>query len=55
MSITSEKTLTLPESAIQAIEQRMTFLSENGVTVSQQCTGELNFSGCASGYCQAWA
>ena len=55
MGITVKNAVALPESALQAIEQRMKSLTESGVSAAQDHTGEMNFSGCASGYCQAWA
>lgn len=41
--------------ALQMIDQTMAGLSANGVTLTEERSGELNFSGCATGYCMAWA
>jgi len=44
----------LPQEALQAIDQKMEHLTENGAVASTEHSGEMNFSGCASGYCMAW-
>ena len=54
MNNTTKKSLTLQKKKLQSIDQRMEALSAPGVKASQEHSGELNFSGCASGYCQAW-
>lgn len=36
------------------VDNRMSELSKQGVVVSHEASGELNFSGCHRGYCQAW-
>jgi len=54
MNNTTKKSLTLQKKKLQSIDQRMEALSAQGVKASQEHSGELNFSGCASGYCQAW-
>ena len=46
--------LKLSDSAVSGIEARMAFLEMEGVTVSEAVSGEMNFSGCKKGYCQAW-
>ncbi len=40
---------------MEAIDQTMASLTASGVTAAECHSGEMNFSGCASGYCQAWA
>ena len=45
----------LSAEALQAIDQTMNTLAANGVAVAEDHSGEMNFSGCASGSCMAWA
>lgn len=45
----------LSDMELQAIEATMADLKADGVEMSRVPSGEMNFSGCASGYCQAWA
>lgn len=40
---------------MQNISQTMAKLSAEGVSVTAEHSGEMNFSGCATGHCQAWA
>lgn len=47
--------LSLSMESIKAIDQRLAALDEMGVVVAQEHSGEMNFSGCASGSCMAWA
>lgn len=54
MSKNIKNSLTLTEKAMQSIDERLETLSAKGVQASSDHSGELNFSGCASGYCQAW-
>lgn len=54
MSVTIKNNLSLSQNALNSIEQRMAELAASGVKVSEGHSGELNFAGCASGYCQAW-
>ena len=54
MSSTVKRRLTLTEQNLQDIDQRLADLSAKGVKAFQEHSKELNFSGCASGYCQAW-
>ncbi|MDO5133890.1 MAG: hypothetical protein Q4D81_13070 [Eubacteriales bacterium] len=51
---TSVKEFVLDESALEAIDERMTALENEGAVVPEEKSGELNFSGCHKGYCQAW-
>ena len=46
--------LTLNSQSMKDIEKRMEVLVSNGVKVKEEHSGEMNFSGCARGYCQAW-
>ena len=46
--------LTLNSQSMKDIEKRMEVLVSNGVKVKEEHSGEMNFSGCAKGYCQAW-
>ena len=39
---------------MQRITQSMENLNAEGIVVSENHSGEMNFSGCATGYCQAW-
>ncbi|MFR0985308.1 MAG: hypothetical protein ACLSFZ_00915 [Frisingicoccus sp.] len=48
MNNTTKKSLTLQKKKLQSIDQRMEALSAQGVKASQEHSGELNFSGCAS-------
>lgn len=54
MSVTIKNNLSLSQNALSSIAQRMAELAESGVKVNEAHSGELNFAGCASGYCQAW-
>lgn len=45
----------LPGETLQAIDQTMANLSANGVVLAEERSGEMNFSGCATGSCMAWA
>jgi len=45
----------LSEEKMKKIEKAMEKFSENGVAVAEDHSGEMNFSGCAKGYCMAWA
>lgn len=54
MSVTIKNTLALQGEVMQSIKDRLESLSAQGITASQEHSGELNFNGCASGYCQAW-
>lgn len=40
---------------MQNLGQAMAKLTAEGVSVSVEHSGEMNFSGCASGSCMAWA
>ena len=46
--------LTLNEKTMNEVMERMTALTAEGIVVSEEPSGELNFSGCHRGYCQAW-
>lgn len=54
MSSTIMNLFSLSEGAIKSIDKTLESLSAQGVTVNEEHTGEMNFNGCASGYCQAW-
>lgn len=45
----------LSTETLQTIDQTMENLSANGVAVAEANSGEMNFSGCATGSCMAWA
>ena len=45
----------LSSETLQMIDQTMANLSANGVAVAEAHSGEMNFSGCATGSCMAWA
>ncbi len=47
--------LRLSTEAMKNISLTLTELSANGVSAAENHSGEMNFSGCASGYCMAWA
>lgn len=55
MSNTTKNNVVLSTVALNEINQRMEALNAAGVEISEEHSGEMNFSGCASGYCQAWA
>lgn len=55
MSESVRRSLSLSSESISAIDKRISSLSAEGVKASQDHSGEMNFSGCATGYCQAWA
>ena len=44
----------LNEEEMNVLTGRMDDLASQGVTVSEEHSGEMNFSGCATGHCQAW-
>ena len=44
----------LSEEELSVLTGRMEDLFAQGVTVSDEHSGEMNFSGCATGHCQAW-
>lgn len=46
--------LSLTEKNVDEILERITALVSEGVLISDEPSGELNFSGCHRGYCQAW-
>ena len=47
--------LYLPAEKLERIAQTMETLSTKGVSVAEDHSGEMNFSGCATGSCMAWA
>lgn len=49
------KEMTLAAEKMEMLEKRIAELSNQGVTATAEASGELNMSGCATGYCQAWA
>lgn len=49
-----ENSLRMDEVLLKSIDARMEELKAQGVTINEEPTGELNFSGCHRGYCQAW-
>lgn len=54
MGASVKNNLSLSQNALNSIAQRMAELADSGVKVNEEHSGELNFAGCASGYCQAW-
>ncbi len=50
----AEKSFVLDETILDSIDERMKRLAKEGAVVSEDLSGELNFSGCHRGYCQAW-
>jgi hypothetical protein len=46
--------LTLSNEMLGRLTAETERLESQGVKVSSAHSGELNFAGCASGYCQAW-
>ncbi len=48
------ESLCLNLESMQRLNDQVEKLASNGVNVSREHSGELNFSGCRSGYCQAW-
>ena len=44
----------LSEEELSVLTGRMEDLFAQGVTVSDEHSGEMNYSGCATGHCQAW-
>lgn len=54
MSKLEKRKLCLSEVAMKDIDKKIKDLSDKGVTSSKKHSGNLNFSGCASGYCMAW-
>lgn len=46
MSLSTEK--------MEILAKRMEELKKQGVHATEEKSGELNMSGCASGYCMAW-
>ena len=46
MSLSTEK--------MEILEKRMEALKNQGVQATEEKSGELNMSGCATGYCMAW-
>ncbi len=54
MSVAVKDALTLDAQAMRKLDERMETLTRDGVAVNEAPSGELNFSGCARGYCQAW-
>lgn len=55
MSDIIKSELSLSMASMHDIDQRLASLSAAGVTASTEHSGEMNFSGCASGSCMAWA
>lgn len=47
--------LYLSAETMQSIDRTMVGLSANGASAAENHSGEMNFSGCASGSCMAWA
>ena len=48
------KEMTLAAEKMEMLEKKIAELSNQGVTATDEASGELNMSGCASGYCMAW-
>ena len=55
MSNTIKAKMALSNSVLNEIDQKLEMLNNAGVKISEEHSGEMNFSGCKSGYCQAWA
>ena len=54
MSVMVKETLKLDAQFMRSIEERMETLTRDGVIIKETPSGEVNFSGCARGHCQAW-
>lgn len=48
------KEMTLSMEKMEQLQKRMAELAAQGVLETEETSGELNMSGCASGYCMAW-
>ncbi len=46
--------MNLSEMDMSILEQRLESLTSQGVQATEEMSGELNMSGCATGYCMAW-
>ena len=44
----------LSEMDMAVLEERLESLNAQGVAATEELSGELNMSGCATGYCMAW-
>ena len=44
----------LSKEKMEILEKRMEELKSQNVEPAKEASGELNMSGCASGYCMAW-
>ena len=44
----------ISDEAMKDVTAKMSALEEEGVEVNEAVSGEMNFAGCAKGYCQAW-
>lgn len=47
--------MTLSAEKMALLEKRIEELKKQNVQPEREKSGELNMSGCASGYCMAWA
>ena len=44
----------ISDEAMQDVTAKISALEDEGVKVNEAVSGEMNFAGCAKGYCQAW-
>ncbi|MBO5060516.1 MAG: hypothetical protein J6C82_06365 [Clostridia bacterium] len=44
----------LSNDSMQTISAKLESFDKKGVKASSEHSGEMNFNGCAKGYCQAW-
>ena len=54
MSNSVKNKLVLSKNAMNDISERMNKLNADGVKILEEHSGESNFMGCRTGYCQAW-
>ena len=47
--------LTLSTEEMKKLKEKTRELEAQGVHAAKDHSGEMNFAGCATGYCQAWA
>lgn len=47
--------LTLSAEEMKDLNEKTRLLAAQGVQETKAHSGEMNFAGCATGYCQAWA
>ena len=44
----------LSDASKKVVKEKVSNLEKEGIKVSTTISGEMNFAGCAKGYCQAW-